>query len=83
MLSKWYKNGWGRAASLCEYMLMRTTLALPDDLDRARGLGRGCGFRAFALYPEPPGLDRYLAEWADGLGRGHWTDADLTEVCPD
>ena len=32
-----------------------------------------------ALHPEPPGLDRYLAEWADGLGRGHWTDADLTE----
>jgi len=58
---------------------MRTTLALPDDLDRARGLGHGCGFRAFALCPEPPGLDRYLAEWADGLGRGHWTDADLTE----
>ena len=59
---------------------MRTTLNLPDDLDQARGLGRGCGFRAFALYLEPPrGLDRYLAEWADGLGRGHWTDAHLTE----
>ena len=54
---------------------MRTTLDLPDDLDRARGLGHGCGFRASALCSEPPGLDPYMADWVDGLGCGRWTDA--------